>query len=239
MLRTGLSVGAIFLAALIGGLLLASCGVAVPQWLTGGRTIYLLNTCANANDRDVPGRWAKRLQDDLDSEIALCTADEQDRVDPAQPMPSPPSTENARPNIDERLEREQTVRGRASVSLAWNTQDDLDLFVRCPNGEVIYYSKKIACQGQLDVDMNGGRSSYSTEPVEHVVWTDDAPSGEYQVHVVFFARRTGGTQPIPFTVEISRGNVVQQTISGEVQRVHGSVRGALPADTKVGTFTIE
>ena len=79
----------------------------------------------------------------------------------------------------ERLAREGGKSGVVQISLAWDDYNDLDMHVFCPSGERIYFNnRKSACGGELDVDMNVRPKS--KKPIENVVWTDQAPDGEYK-----------------------------------------------------------
>ena len=85
----------------------------------------------------------------------------------------------------ERLAREGGKSGVVQISLAWDDYNDLDMHVFCPSGERIYFNnRKSNCGGELDVDMNVRPKS--KKPIENVVWTDEAPDGEYQIGVHFY-----------------------------------------------------
>mmetsp|Transcript_13067 Transcript_13067/g.19223 ORF Transcript_13067/g.19223 Transcript_13067/m.19223 type:complete len:906 (+) Transcript_13067:72-2789(+) len=88
-----------------------------------------------------------------------------------------------------RLQRERAKSGDITISLAWDTIDDLDLHVVIPSGEELYYgcSRSTCGLGMLDVDMNASYPK-SKEPVENVFIgkPDDliqAPKGKYKVIV--------------------------------------------------------
>lgn len=83
-------------------------------------------------------------------------------------------------------------------SLAWFNFDDLDLHVRCPNGEEIYYGRKMCCGGELDVDMNAGRG-HTREPVENVSFIG-LMDGVYKVFVNQFSKRETSNEG--FTIEV-------------------------------------
>jgi hypothetical protein len=102
-----------------------------------------------------------------------------------------------------RLEREGAmIDAEVRISLIWNCRDDLDLHVTCPSGEEIWYSaKKSTCGGFLDVDMNAS-DPYSRNPVENIVWANNAPSGEYRVVVNNYCQRSG-LREVPFILQIA------------------------------------
>ena len=85
----------------------------------------------------------------------------------------------------DRLAREGGKSGVVQISLAWDDYNDLDMHVFCPSGERIYFNnRKSECGGELDVDMNVRPKSKT--PIENVVWTDEAPDGEYKTGVHFY-----------------------------------------------------
>jgi Caspase domain len=99
--------------------------------------------------------------------------------------------------------------GTAAVTLKWNTPDDLDLRVTCPNGDAIYNMQRSKCDGILDIDSRTGPNA-----VEHIRWPGTAASGVYQIEVLLYQkspRLLGSALTIDFTVEIRA--------DGELQRV--------------------
>jgi len=94
-------------------------------------------------------------------------------------------TEEEDRELMERLAREGGKSGVVQISLAWDDYNDLDMHVFCPSGERIYFNnRKSDCGGELDVDMNVRPKSKT--PIENVVWTDEAPDGEYKIGVHFY-----------------------------------------------------
>ena len=101
------------------------------------------------------------------------------------------------------------VEGDLRVSLSWFNYDDLDLSVKEPDGNVIYYGRKSGhtSSGTLDVDMNaGGRNSRSA--VENIIYSDRRrmKDGDYKIIVTNFAKRES----------IDTGYIVQVEFDGEV-----------------------
>jgi hypothetical protein len=98
--------------------------------------------------------------------------------------------------------------GEITVTLAWETNDDLDLHLVEPDGTVVYYENRTSENGaHLDIDMNaGGRAS--DNPIENICYTRTPPAGTYKVYVHFFRRKT--TVPeIPYTVYVRNGSSEQ------------------------------
>ena len=94
-------------------------------------------------------------------------------------------TEEEDRELMERLAREGGKSGVVQISLAWDDYNALDMHVFCPSGERIYFNnRKSACGGELDVDMNVRPKS--KKPIENVVWTNEAPDGEYKIGVHFY-----------------------------------------------------
>ena len=129
-------------------------------------------------------------------------------------------------NLDDlsaRLKREGAKSGDITISLAWDTIDDLDLHVFVPGGEEVFYGNKRSKDGLcfLDVDMNAG-GSYSKEPVENIFVGDEdkkieAAHGVYKVVVQNYAYNEKGSsrdRPVPFRVVVHK-NGTQERFQGE------------------------
>lgn len=81
------------------------------------------------------------------------------------------------------------VVGELRCSLSWYNHDDLDIWLRCPNGRTIKYSNKRELGGELDVDMNAGKRSRT--PVENIIFTNKSQmaEGNYELMINQFLRR--------------------------------------------------
>lgn len=138
-------------------------------------------------------------------------------------------------DLSQRLVREGARNGEVTVSLGWNTRDDLDLHVIAPSGEELCYgNRQSSCGGHVDVCMAGtGRASCSSEPVEHICWSR-APDGTYRVFVRFFVQEDEGYRgkvsqdAVPWTVVV--GN------QGRYQQHGGYINGG--ESLEVAVFTV-
>jgi len=142
---------------------------------------------------------------------------------PAAPplAPAPPT------DIDRRLDDAGAARGELTISLAWNSESDLDLHVTCPDGGRIFYGARRACGGVLDIDMNAG-GTRAVAPVENTYFAAPAP-GVYGIRVQLFRSVTGGA-PESFAVQVRDGDqvtVLRGTVSSDqanwlAEHEHGS-----------------
>jgi hypothetical protein len=137
-------------------------------------------------------------------------------------------------DIGARLSREKARTGDITISLAWDTYDDLDLHVILPSGGELSFSSPILMGGLacLDVDMNaGGRDS--KEPVENVYLGDaekqiEAAHGKYKVFVRNFDYHTmDRTAAIPWRVVIQK--------NGQTERYFGKCQGSGPKSDQVAS----
>ena len=101
--------------------------------------------------------------------------------------------------------------------MGWTTADDLDLHVIPPSGpeNEIYYTRKNAGGGTLDVDANADPGRLLTEPVENVFFSDPEP-GQYQVYIKNYKDRTSG---------IRTEYLVRVTIDGHIHNFTGAIDG--------------
>lgn len=201
------------LAAII-WLLIAPCGLSGPAFF---------NACpARANVSVIdPGLESRRAQ--LEAEIAglerqalgaerACLPEPPPPPAPPPPPPPPPPAPR-RDEIDERRERAGGQQGELTVTLAWNSQADLDLHITCPNGETINFRNNTGCNGGvLDVDANRG-SHRTMTPIENVFFRTGAINGTYRLLVRLY--RDNGSRRNDFTVRVQKGRTTED-FSGTV-----------------------
>jgi hypothetical protein len=125
----------------------------------------------------------------------------------------------AAPDIETRLNNANARSGELQISLSWDGDADLDLYVLCNDGLVGATSRK-GCGAELDVDMNQARQDApqrydSLTPVENIIWTKAPPRGEYKIAVELYFRRNDNRPEIPFKVRIRKG-ATEENISGTV-----------------------
>ncbi len=110
--------------------------------------------------------------------------------------------------------------GSLAFRLTWNGTNDLDLYVKEPNGTIIYYNNKgpTSTGGRLDVDCNAGcdPADMCSSPIENVFWpTGGAPAGTYEFWVDWYQTCSGPT-PTNFTLTVFVNGAVAQTYSGSL-----------------------
>ena len=128
-----------------------------------------------------------------------------------------PSRFLAQSEANTRREQAGGGSGKITVTLMWDTPDDLDLSIECPNNEMIYYGNRTVCGGTLDVDMNAG-SVVSEAPVENIFFDVVPREGIYQIFVTNFNCRQAADNgssyavivDLPDTAVQARGNVRHQ-----------------------------
>ncbi|MBQ5330827.1 MAG: zinc-ribbon domain-containing protein [Oscillospiraceae bacterium] len=119
----------------------------------------------------------------------------------------------------EQMDEQGAQSGKITVSLMWDTYDDLDLHVFTPNGNEIYYSNSSADGGYLDVDANAG-SERKTNPIENIFF-EEPMSGDYWVYLYNYTDRTEGAAT-NYIVRVQVGSDVQTytgTISNEGETI--------------------
>lgn len=106
--------------------------------------------------------------------------------------------------------------GDVSFRLTWDGPQDLDLYVKEPDGTIIYFGNKgpTATQGQLDVDSNSGCSGPDESPTENVFWpVGQAPQGTYEFWAQRWSECTGSRTP-SYTLRVFEGETVVRTLPG-------------------------
>jgi len=98
--------------------------------------------------------------------------------------------------------------GDVQVTLTWNNEADLDLYVEDPNGDVLWYQNMdVASGGELDVDDTNGFGP------ENVFWPEgEAPEGLYQVSVHHYVYEDEPDRPTSanYTVVVTAFGRTQQ-----------------------------
>jgi uncharacterized protein YfaP (DUF2135 family) len=121
------------------------------------------------------------------------------------------------------------------VNLRWNTRDDLNLQVRDPVGETLFWdSRTTTGGGTFGLDTNGLCETLSGPPaVETASWPGGAhATGSYEV-LVYYRQNCEGSVPVEFTVDISVDGVALAPITGVLQPPAGDLSGVY-----VGSFSI-
>ena len=110
--------------------------------------------------------------------------------------------------------------GDVRVSLTWNADVDLDIFVTNPCDQILGYREGTTntCQGfvgEWDRDDEGDGHGSDNPNAENIVWTNGAPTGRYVVRVGYFA----GTVSADYTVRVFYGSQ-QRTYTGRLDRTN-------------------
>jgi hypothetical protein len=106
--------------------------------------------------------------------------------------------------LDSLREQYDACNGAITITLAWETSDDLDLHLIEPDGTKVYFGNKVSRNGaELDIDMNAG--SISTKPIENICYRTKAPDGRYKVLVHYYKRKSY-EQEIPYQIYIRLGS---------------------------------
>lgn len=125
----------------------------------------------------------------------------------------------------QRQNRETTLQtGDVQVTLRWNSADDLDLYVRDPDGEIVsFFNREVPSGGQLDVDANSSCRVRNIAPLENTFWpAGSGVPGRYMAIVELYSD-CGSNAPADFTLEVSTYGDVQ-TYSGTVSSQQESAR---------------
>lgn len=124
--------------------------------------------------------------------------------------------------------------GELQVSVAWDSNADVDLHLVTPSGDEIFYGNPgpTAEGGELDLDSNAACSS-GDERQENITFVD-APSGQYTVRVDYWS--SCGAAATNYVVTVRRRGSATQTFTG---RFTGSGTGGGLGDGVVITqFTM-
>lgn len=118
--------------------------------------------------------------------------------------------------------------GNLRFTLVWEAETDLDIYVKTPTGETIYYRNRHSSDGgeyERDACINTGCDNHDGAFVETIVWREAVPTnGTYE----FWAENYNGEAPANITFDVKYDDVRET--------YQGSVGGQ--TDAKSGTFAI-
>ncbi len=109
--------------------------------------------------------------------------------------------------------------GKITITLMWDSKDDLDLHVFTPDGSEIWHGNRSAQGGTLDIDANNAQNM-KEHPIENVYFPNPE-SGEYWVYVYNYEDRTPG-QSTNWIVRVQVGDE-EEIFSGTVTNQEDTV----------------
>lgn len=104
------------------------------------------------------------------------------------------------------------------VDLTWNTDDDLNLQIRDPGGNTLFWDSRTTIDGgSFGADVNGLCEIISTPPnVETASWSGGSlPTGSYEI-LVYYRQACGTPAPVDFTVDITVNGVALSPVVGTI-----------------------
>ncbi len=107
-----------------------------------------------------------------------------------------------------------------NVSLTWNTQDDLNLQVRAPNGGTLFWdSRSTDDSGVFGADVNGLCEVLTPPPAtETATWQGGALSaGRYEVLVYYRQSCSTTPSPVEFTLNVDVNGTPLAPVTGSLQ----------------------
>ena len=102
--------------------------------------------------------------------------------------------------------------GNPRFNLQFTQGYDLDLYVKTPNGTLIYYGNRTGQGGELDVDCTCTTGA-SNGTGENVFW-QNGPNGTYQYYVKFYSSCSSSNPNANYTVRVMNNSTVVQTHTG-------------------------
>jgi hypothetical protein len=200
----------IAIALKIGWVLLPACAIHIPgtqwHWTWGANCVaHAQNPLADLFAQN------RALEEGLRAErVALAARD----LCPPAPRPEYVAPVPNLPTLPSHVDTSAPVQ----VRLDWDTDDDLDLIVKCPTGGWISRQKQHdwdeSCgDGKRDLDANYMMSKRDYPTAEHIGWRNIHP-GNYRV--IVWPVKTGSGNPIPFHVTLTLFGQTR-TCLGEVE----------------------
>jgi hypothetical protein len=128
------------------------------------------------------------------------------------------------------------LNGGIDVRLTWNTNDDLNLQIRDPLGNTLFWdSRETPNSGSFGPDVNGLCEIINTPPnVENATWSGGPlPTGSYEI-LVYHRQACETPNPVPFTVNINVNGTDLPPLTGTIQPPTGG-----EATVFISSFTVQ
>lgn len=110
-----------------------------------------------------------------------------------------------------------TLNSGMSVSLNWQSTDDLDIEVRDPVGNAIFAANPRSGNASLVRDVNDACQNTTPNATETVSWTSGAvPSGSYEILVYYNEACRQPSQPVDFSLVVSVNGQAQPSVTGRL-----------------------
>lgn len=104
-----------------------------------------------------------------------------------------------------------------SVALSWATIDDLDLEVRDPIGNSVFWGNTAAGGATLLANVNNGCTNTVSNPTETIRWAPGrVPAGSYEILVYYNRACRQPPAPVDFTVTVTVNGRAQPPIQGRL-----------------------
>jgi hypothetical protein len=104
-----------------------------------------------------------------------------------------------------------------SVALSWATIDDLDLEVRDPVGNSVFFRNTAAGGATLSGNVNNGCTNTVNNPTETIRWAAGrVPAGSYEILVYYNSACRQPPAPVDFTVTVTVNGRAQTPIQGRL-----------------------
>ncbi|MDX1993768.1 MAG: pre-peptidase C-terminal domain-containing protein [bacterium] len=108
--------------------------------------------------------------------------------------------------------------GGIEINLRWNSSDDLNLQVRDPSGETLFWDSRTTTNGgTFGFDVNGlCEVVTATDNVETASWpTGPVVTGSYEI-LVYYRQACVGSTPVDFSLDVTVDGVALPTVTGNV-----------------------
>lgn len=175
--------------------------VSIENIILGQTGTYLLTVFSSSTES---GKY--------DISISLAIGDSGIDIDPQQTASTGEFVSELGDNPDVLLNNGMEVR------LQWGASVDLNLEVRDPSGNTLYYDSRVSSNGgSFGFDANGLCQVISDAPVETATWQPGfLPSGSYEILVFYRQNCEQSNLAVPFTVTVTVNGEVLPVVEGSI-----------------------